>query len=261
MQSSNLDNIFFRCMIPLAFWRTTPYACQLPSLQKADTKPRNNTEKSGIRPAIPSFKIMNMNFSRTSLYAAAFVMGCLSLNSAATAQVRVVGEAPGSSSATSTTRPPYYSSATPGGSGSSGTTRPPYYSSATPGGSGSSGSTRPPYYSSATPGGSGSSGGTEYTRPGYVASASPVVGQQDPALQIGVYPNPATELLYVEISGLRPDESVHINLFNERGTRFSVPMVRGGESVRIEVGNLPRGAYRIQVITSRSEVIRNIQLI
>ncbi len=38
-------------------------------------------------------------------------------------------------------------------------------------------------------------------------------------------------------------------------------MVRGGESVRIEVGNLPRGAYRIQVITSRSEVIRNIQLI
>jgi len=242
MQSSNLDNIFFRCMIPLAFWRTTPYACQLPSLQKADTKPRNNTEKSGIRPAIPSFKIMNMNFSRTSLYAAAFVMGCLSLNSAATAQVRVVGEAPGSSSATSTTRPPYYSSATPGGSGSSG-------------------STRPPYYSSATPGGSGSSGGTEYTRPGYVASASPVVGQQDPALQIGVYPNPATELLYVEISGLRPDESVHINLFNERGTRFSVPMVRGGESVRIEVGNLPRGAYRIQVITSRSEVIRNIQLI
>ena len=242
MQSSNLDNIFFRCMIPLAFWRTTPYACQLPSLQKADTKPRNNTEKSGIRPAIPSFKIMNMNFSRTSLYAAAFVMGCLSLNSAATAQVRVVGEAPGSSSATSTTRPPYYSSATPGGSGSSG-------------------STRPPYYSSATPGGSGSSGGTEYTRPGYVASATPVVGQQDPALQIGVYPNPATELLYVEISGLRPDESVHINLFNERGTRFSVPMVRGGESVRIEVGNLPRGAYRIQVITSRSEVIRNIQLI
>jgi len=242
MQSSNLDNIFFRCMIPLAFWRTTPYACQLPSLQKADTKPRNNTEKSGIRPAIPSFKIMNMNFSRTSLYAAAFVMGCLSLNSAATAQVRVVGEAPGSSSATSTTRPPYYSSATPGGSGSSG-------------------STRPPYYSSATPGGSGSSGGTEYTRPGYVASAAPVVGQQDPALQIGVYPNPATELLYVEISGLRPDESVHINLFNERGTRFSVPMVRGGESVRIEVGNLPRGAYRIQVITSRSEVIRNIQLI
>lgn len=223
MQSSNLDNIFFRCMIPLAFWRTTPYACQLPSLQKADTKPRNNTEKSGIRPAIPSFKIMNMNFSRTSLYAAAFVMGCLSLNSAATAQVRVVGEAPGSSSATSTTRPPYYSSATPGGSGSS--------------------------------------GGTEYTRPGYVASAAPVVGQQDPALQIGVYPNPATELLYVEISGLRPDESVHINLFNERGTRFSVPMVRGGESVRIEVGNLPRGAYRIQVITSRSEVIRNIQLI
>jgi len=210
-------------MIPLAFWRTTPYACQLPSLQKADTKPRNNTEKSGIRPAIPSFKIMNMNFSRTSLYAAAFVMGCLSLNSAATAQVRVVGEAPGSSSATSTTRPPYYSSATPGGSGSS--------------------------------------GGTEYTRPGFVASATPVVGQQDPALQIGVYPNPATELLYVEISGLRPDESVHINLFNERGTRFSVPMVRGGESVRIEVGNLPRGAYRIQVITSRSEVIRNIQLI
>jgi len=242
MPKTNVDNIFFRCMIPLAYWRTTPYACQVPAMLNADTNSRNNTEKSGVRPAIPSFKIKTMNFSRTSLYAAAFVMGCLSLNNAATAQVRVVGETPGSSSATSVTRPPYFSSEAPGGSSSSG-------------------STRPPYYSSEAPGSSGSSGSTGFTRPTYVASVSPATGQQNPSLQIGIYPNPATELLYVEISGLRPDESVNINVFNERGTRLSVPMVRGGESVRIEVGNLPRGGYRIQVITNSSEVIRSIELI
>ncbi|MBI1193973.1 MAG: hypothetical protein GC205_12510 [Bacteroidetes bacterium] len=258
MQRSNFDTIFFRCMIPLAYWRTTAYACQLPANQKTETKPSSNSEKSGVKPAIPSFKIMNMNFSRTSLYAAAFVMGCLSLNNMATAQVRVVGEAPGGSSAPSTSRPTYLSSASPGGSGSTGTSRPHYYSSTTPGGSSSTGTSRPPYYGTEVP---GSSGGSSFSRPGYVSSAAPVVGQQNPSLQIGVYPNPATEILYVEISGLRSDESVHINLFNERGTRFSVPMVRGGESVRIEVGNLPRGGYRIQVITNSSEVIRNIELI
>jgi hypothetical protein len=244
MLSTNADNIFFRCMIPTTYWRTTPNACQMAAMPDSGARSRNNLQKSGVRPAIPSFKIKTMNFSRTSLYAAAFVMGCLALNNSATAQVRVVGETPGgsgSSSSTSVTRPPYYSSVSPGGSGSS--------------------VTRPPYYSSVSPGSSGGSGGGEVTRPNYLTPSVPSTGQQDPILQIGVYPNPATELLYVEISGLRPDESVHVNLYSERGTRFYVPMERAGESIRIQVGNLPRGTYRIQIITNSSEVIKNIELI
>jgi hypothetical protein len=224
------------------FWTTNIYAFQGDDIRISTPKSRNTNQKMGVISLTIFSKIMIMNYQKPTLYIAALVMGCLSF-SATNAQVRIVSESPSA------------------GSSSTGTTRPTYFEASSPGSTGSeTGFIRPDYFEATSP--VGTSSQTDFTRPTYVNGVGQVNQQTPPPpIQIGLHPNPASEIFYIEINGVSQDENIEVTLFNDRGRRFTVPLERMGGSIRVSVDNLPRGRYLVQVKTRSQEVTQAIELI
>lgn len=257
MQEYEAD-IFFRCMRAPNFWNTSGYAWRLHGIPVPAEINRNTNKIPGVTSFTFLSKIKNMTYQKPTMYMAALFIGCLSLSSSAFAQSRVAGESPsGSTSGSSVTRPTYFQGSGSSGGGSS--IRPTYLQGTGNSGSGSS-SVRPLGYTSAP---SGDAGQSDFTRPLFVAGTSPVGQQtQTPApMQMSIHPNPATELFYIELNNVGADEPVNVEIFSERGQRFSVPMERMGSSIRVQSGNMPRGRYLVQVKTRSDEATQAIELI
>jgi hypothetical protein len=180
-----------------------------------------------------------MNVQKPSLYIAALVMGCMAWSAPASAQVRVIAEVQGSAgSSGATTRPVFVESTIPGGSGT-GTTRPIYVDAVAPGGS-----------------------GTSVTRPVIVIGATPTpTPDQVTPFQFGIYPNPARDFFYVEWSNASGQKVLDVRLYTDRGQLATVPYERSGDSFRVQVINIPRGRYYVELVTERETFRQAIEII
>ena len=80
------------------------------------------------------------------------------------------------------------------------------------------------------------------------------VDQEDLEANVVVFPNPATEIIYVQVNGLKVEE---VNVLDMTGRTLET-FTSSNQAVEVNVSNIPAGTYFINVATSKGSFTRKI---
>lgn len=121
-------------------------------------------------------------------------------------------------------------------------------------------------FETAPSGGGGGTNSTRPTNPGSVNSPFLGSGQQggsEPTITFAVnaFPNPAVDVMYIEVVNDNPDEYIRIFVYNSDGHRVPVGQERSGNLFMIEVNTLQPGRYLLEVLTNSNEYTQAFEVI
>ena len=91
---------------------------------------------------------------------------------------------------------------------------------------------------------------------GFEYSSIEVLNWATTRVEVRLFPNPVNELLNVQVSESYKEGSYQ--LFNAMGQLVRTAILNGDQLIRVELGDLPKGSYVIQVQLDQERVVQNI---
>ncbi len=79
-------------------------------------------------------------------------------------------------------------------------------------------------------------------------NATPTSAVQKELNQVNIYPNPASDILFIE--GLPLNGKSHVSLFDSKGTALHSALVNGRGKINIPINGYPPGMYHLRIIYS-----------
>jgi len=76
--------------------------------------------------------------------------------------------------------------------------------------------------------------------------------------RIRIYPNPAEEQVFVDLTGFSATQPITLELIGSRGSRIEEAVTSGGQIIRISLRQRPAGMYFIRILSSGQQVVNKI---
>lgn len=80
--------------------------------------------------------------------------------------------------------------------------------------------------------------------------------EYNPSIKVNAYPNPASDYIYLNVSGLT-HKRVYVNVINIMGQKVEIPLLAqsydSGEQIRLDLSQIQKGSYLIRVYDAEDQ--------